>query len=132
MAPKTTRRDATRSERRRAAVHRRRQLAATRTVAARRATRRKRRSLALAVFAGLAVVGGTVGYLTLRPEAEVSKQLRAEPVPGTAGPLGITATPASYRAVYRAESFQGSEATSTTEEILIRRPFDARVQIREG
>lgn len=132
MAAKTSRGDASRSERRRAAVQRRRRLAATRTVAARRATRRRRRLRALAVFAGLAVVGGTVGYLVLRPESEASKELRAEPVPSAEGPLGITVTPTSYRAVYRAESFQGSEATSTTEEILIRRPFDARVRIREG
>lgn len=133
MAAKTSRHDASRSERRRAAVHRRRRLAATRTAAARLATRRKRRVRALAVLAGLAVVAGTVGYLVLRPEPEASKELRAEPVTGGgAGPLGITVTPTSYRAVYLAESFEHSKATSTTEEIEIRRPFDARVRIREG
>ena len=132
MAAKTSRHDASRSERRRAAVHRRRQLAATRTAAARRAARRTRRLQALGVLAALAVVAGTVGYLVLRPEPEASMELRAEQVPGAAGPLGITVSPTSYRAVYLAESFEDSKATSTTEEIEIRRPFDARVQIREG
>ena len=133
MASKTgNRRDASRSERRRAAVRRRRQLAAARSNAARRAVRRTWRLRALAVVAALAVVGGTLTYLVTRPEPEPSPELRAEPVPGAVGPLGITTTPTSYRAVYSAESYDGSKVTHSTEEVEIRRPFDGRVFIRDG
>ena len=133
MAPRTThRRDASRSERRRAAVHRRRRLATARSAAARRAVRRTRRLRTLAVVATVAVVGGAVAYLVTRPEPEPSRELRAERVAGAAGPLGITSTPTSYRAVYRGESYDGSKVTATTEEIEVRRPFEGRVHIREG
>ncbi|HEX2048306.1 MAG TPA: hypothetical protein VHF27_11105 [Acidimicrobiales bacterium] len=133
MAPKAGNRgDATRSDRRRAAVHRRRRLAAARSNAARRAVRRTRRLRALAVVATLAVVGGTVTYLVSRPAPEPSRELRAEPVPGAVGTLGITTTPASYRVVYSAESYDGPKVTRTTEEVEIRRPFDGRVFIRDG
>ena len=131
-AKPTHRRDATRSERRRAAVRRRRQLAAARSAAARHAVRRRRQLRAIAVAAALAVVGGTVAFVASRPEELPSTDLRAEPLAGAVGVLGITAAPASYRAVYRAENYDGSKVTVTTEAIEVRRPFDGRVFIRDG
>lgn len=129
MAP---RRSATRSERRLAAVQRRRQLASARSTAARRAAQRRRRLRALAIFATVAVAASIVAVVALRPEKAPSTELRAEVVEGAAGPLAITALPASYHAVYRAETYDGSDATVTTEDISVQRPFDGRVFIREG
>lgn len=132
MAKTSHRRDASRSDRRRAAVHRRRRLASARSTAARRAVRRRRRLRVLAVAAALVVVAGTITFLATRPDSQPSRELRAEPVRGAVGPLGITTTPASYRAVYAAESYDGSKVTHSTEEVEIRRPFDGRVFIRDG
>lgn len=133
MAPQTSsRRSGSRNERREAALHRRRQLATARTAAARRATRRRRRLKGAAIFAAVAVVGGTIGFLALREEDGPSAELRAARVRGATGPLAMTATPASYRAVYRAEAYQGPNVTESTEEIRVQRPFDGRVEIREG
>ena len=133
MAPQTSsRRSGRRHERREAALHRRRQLATARTASARRASRRRRRLKGAAIFAAVGVVAGTMGFLALREEDGPSLDLRARRVEGARGPLAMTATPASYRAVYRAEAFQGPEVTESTEEIRVRRPFDGRVEIREG
>jgi len=133
MASKTTNRGGgSRAERRQAALHRRRQQATARTTAARRVARRRRRLISVAVFAAVAVVVGTVAYLTLREEKGPSRDLRAERVPGATGALAMSSTPASFHAVYRAEAYQGSEITESTEEISVKRPFDGRVEIREG
>jgi hypothetical protein len=133
MAPKATHRpSATRSERRRAALQRRRRLTATRSTAARDAARRRRRLQALTVFAAVALVAGTAVFIAVRRGDGPAPDLRAERVAGAVGPLAISTTPASYRLVYRAEAYEGSKATVSTEEILVQRPFDARVAIREG
>jgi len=46
--------------------------------------------------------------------------------------MAVAAGPASYRAVYRVEAYQGATPTVTTEQISVQRPFDGRVVIREG
>jgi len=73
-----------------------------------------------------------MGFLNLREEDGPSPDLRAQRVKGVTGPLAMTATPASYRAVYRAEAYRGPEVTESTEEIRVQRPFNGRVEIREG
>jgi len=85
-----------------------------------------------AVVAVIAVVAGTVTVLALRGDDEPSRDLRAERVAGATGRLAISGQPASYRAVYRAEGYEGSTATVSTEEVSVHRPFDGRVSIREG
>lgn len=132
MAPSSSHRSATRAERRRAALRQRRKLATARSAAARRVVRRKRRLKVAAVVAVIAVVAGTVTVLALRGDEEPSRDLRAERVPGATGRLAISGQPASYRAVYRAEGYEGSTATVSTEEVSVQRPFDGRVSIREG
>jgi hypothetical protein len=135
MAPKTSpRRSASRSDRRLAAVQRRRQQATARSAAARRATRRKRRLQVLAGVAALAVAGGTTATLALRGGGSQapSSQLRAAKVAGATGALALAADPTTYHAVYRAESYEGSKATVTTEDVTVQRPFDGRVLIKEG
>lgn len=132
MAPKrAAQRPATRSERRRAAVQQRRRLAGGRSAAARRAAARRRWLRGLAVVAVLAAGGGALAYFSSRDDGP-SRQLRAERVDGVVGPLGISRVPESYRAVYRAEGYDGSAVTVSTEEITVQRPFDGRVFIREG
>lgn len=133
MAPRTThRRGASRSERRQDALHRRRQQATARTAAARRAATRRRRLKGVAAFAILAVVAGGVAALTLRSDSGPSTTLRAPKVSGATGPLAMSTVSTSYHAVYRAEAFQGSTATDSTEEISVQRPFNGHVAIREG
>jgi hypothetical protein len=128
MAPKTSRND-----RRQAALHRRRQEAARRTAAARRAEARRRRLKVLAAVVAVAVVITGVTVLLRRGggDDEPSAELRAEKVGG--GPLAISApAPASYRTVYRAENYEESTVTVSTEEVAVQRPFNGRVAILEG
>ena len=136
MAPKTTnRRTPSRNERRQAAVHRRRQEAAQRTAAARKSARRRRRLKALAGLVAVALVATGVVFL-LRDDGDggdsPSAELRAEKVSGATGALAPSAPPTSYRAVYRAETYQGTELTVSTEVVAVKRPFDGRVTILEG
>ncbi|HEX7277053.1 MAG TPA: hypothetical protein VF244_06730, partial [Acidimicrobiales bacterium] len=123
-----------RNERRQAAIHRRRQEAAHRTAAARRSARRRRRLKALAGVVAVAVVVTGVVFL-LRNDGDgdgPSADLQAQKVSGATGPLALSALPTSYRAVYRAEVYEGSTPTVSTEEVSIQRPFDGRVAILEG
>ena len=117
MAPKTTnRRTPSRNERRQAAVHRRRQDAAHRTAAARKSARRRRRLKALAGVVAVALVAAGVVFL-VRDGGDgdgPTDELRAEKVSGATGALAPSAPPTSYRAVYRAESYQGTELTVST------------------
>ena len=135
MAPKTSnRRSASRTERRQAAVRRRRQEAAARTTAARRAVRRNRRLRRSAVLAVVVAVAAGIG-LAVRGGGDddgPSRELRAARVGGARGRLPITAAPAAYHAVYRAEVYKESAVTVSTEEVWVRRPFDGRVTIHEG
>lgn len=135
MAPQPThRRTPSRNERRQAALHRRRQDAAHRTVAARKATRRRRRLKALAGVVAVAVAVAGVVFL-IRDGGEEnapSAELRAQKVSGASGALALSALPTSYRAVYRAEAYEGAGVTLSTEMVSVRRPFDGRVAILEG
>ena len=135
MSPKPTHhRTPSRNERRQAAVHRRRQEAAQRTISARKAARRRRALKALAgVVAVALVVGGVV--LLVRDSGDddsPSTELLAKKVSGATGALAPSPPPTSYRAVYRAETYQGAELTVATEEVAVQRPFDGRVAILEG
>lgn len=132
MAPQSSNRSASRTERRQAALHRRRQLATARTTAARKVARRRRRLRGAAILVVVAAGAGGVTTLALRGDDGPDQELRAARVPGANGALAMTATPASYRAVYRAEAYEGAQVTDSTEEISVRRPFDGRVDIREG
>lgn len=99
----------------------------------RRAARRRRR---LRISAGVGVValiaGGASAYLVFRDDSPPPPELRAEVVRGATGALPVATGPASYRIVYRVEAFEGDEATVSTEDISVQRPFDGRVVIREG
>ena len=135
MAPQSThRRTPSRNERRQAAVHRRRQEAAHRTLSARKAARRRRTLKALAGVVAVAVVVTGVVFLVRGggDDGGPAAELRARKVSGATGALALTPPPTSYRAVYRAEAYQGGEATISTEQLAIRRPFDGRVAILEG
>jgi len=133
--PKTPgRRTPSRTERRQQALHRRRQQAAARTAAGRRAARRKRTLKGAAAFVVLAgLIGGAV-TLAFRDDGggSPSRELRAKKVAGATGRLAIASTPVAYRSVYRAESYQDAQVTVSTEEVLVQRPFDGKVSIREG
>lgn len=135
MAPKPTHsRTPSRNERRQAAVHRRRQESAHRTAAARKSARRRRRLKALAGAVVVAVVATGAVFL-LRDDGDgggPSADLLAQKVPGATGALPPTALPTSYRAVYRAEGYVGTETTVSTEVVTVQRPFDGRVTILEG
>ena len=135
MAPKPThRRTPSRNERRQAAVHRRRQEAAHRTNTARKAARRRRSLKALAAVVAVAVVITGV-VLLVRDGGDgdsPSAELQAQKVSGATGPLAPSAPPRSYRAVYRAEAYQGGQVTVSTEHVAVQRPFDGRVTILEG
>ena len=135
MAPKPThRRTPSRNERRQAAIHRRRQEAAHRTAAARKAARRRRRLKVLAGAVAVAVVVTGVVFL-VRDEGDSdgpAAELLAQKVAGATGALAPTPLPTSYRAVYRAEAYQGAEVTVSTEVVAVKRPFDGRVAILEG
>ena len=134
MAPQTSnRRTPSRTERRQAAVHRRRQDVAHRTAAARKAAGRRRRLKVLAGVVAVALAATGVMFL-IRSDGDdaPSAELRAEKVAGASGPLSPSPLPVSYRAVYRAESYEAEATTTSTEEVTIKRPFDGRVAIREG
>lgn len=134
MAPKSTHRRApSRNERRQAAVHRRRQQAAHRSASARKAAGRRRILKAIAGVAAVAVVVTGVVFLVRRGGDDgPSNDLRAEKVSGATGALALSTLPASYRAVYRAESYEGAAVTVSTEEVAVQRPFDGRVAILDG
>jgi hypothetical protein len=120
-----------RNERRQAALHRRRQEAARRTAVARRAEKRRRRLRVFAAVVGMALVVAGVTFLMRRGgDRQPSAELRAEKVGGA--PLTISTAPDAYRAVYRAESYEDSTVTVSTEDVSIQRPFDGRVAILEG
>lgn len=133
MAPRTThRRTASRTERRQDALHRRRQAANHRTMAARRSTRRRRRLKVLAGVAVAVVIAGVVLLLRRGDGDAPSAELRARKVPGATGLLAMPAAPTAYRAVYRAESYESSTVTVSTEDVTVRRPFEGRVAILDG
>jgi hypothetical protein len=46
--------------------------------------------------------------------------------------LRITAAPDSYHIVYRVDDYAGGKRVTTTDDLLVRRPFDSRLETRMG
>ncbi len=135
--PRTTtgRPSATRSDRRRAALQRRRQLTAARSATARRAVNRRRGVRVLAGAVVVVFLGGSVlTFVAVRGGGggPPSPVLHSALVKDATGALGMPNTPGGYHAVYKAESYSGSKATLSTEDVTVQRPFNGRVDIREG
>jgi hypothetical protein len=110
-------------------VQRRRRQTRSRSESAAYAIARRRRLTR--VVAGLAVVVVVVGVVgavwLLRGEDKATAYtLQSEIVSRDAPPIPVTADPATYRVVYRVESF-GTDTSVSTEELQIRRPFDGHV-----
>jgi hypothetical protein len=76
------------------------------------------------------VIAGVVTYVVWPGE----RTLSFPTVPSTALPPGrvdvAQRVPMSYRVVYRDDVSSGGEVTSSTDEVLVRRPFDASVTTR--
>ncbi|MBI2168624.1 MAG: hypothetical protein HYU28_03860 [Actinobacteria bacterium] len=53
-------------------------------------------------------------------------------VRGEPEPVPITETPDAYRVVYLVEALSAGGAAPSTEDVLVRRPFEGRVEIRAG
>lgn len=49
-----------------------------------------------------------------------------------AAPVEIVRTPSSYRIVYRLEERNGDRVRASTDTLLVRRPFESRLETREG
>jgi len=127
------------SDRQRAAIHRRLEMQRAHEAAERKAVRRRRgRRASLGVLAFL-VVATPIGLV-------VWKRVTAPPPPPKllsalvakkAGKLAITSPPAAYRVRYKIDTYptgktEGSKPAATTEDILVRRPFDGRLVERSG
>lgn len=132
MGKTTSRRAPSRTDRREQALHRRRQQAMARTKAARHAARRKRQLKGTAAFLAVAAAGTGVFFAARGGDDAPSRELRAKKVPGASGRLPIVPVPTAYHVVYRAEAYDGSDVTVSTEDVTIKRPFDGKVTIREG
>jgi hypothetical protein len=58
--------------------------------------------------------------------------LQSELVADDAPPIAVAENLEAYRVVYRIDSYRNGEVATTTQEILVRRPFDGRITLREG
>lgn len=86
---------------------------------------RRKWTLALAV---VLIVAGSVAY-ALRP----SDDRRRGSVVVEGAELAFADTPPkSYGVTYRAETYSGDDVTYATEELVVRRPFEARMETRRG
>jgi hypothetical protein len=126
---------ATRSERRRAAAARRRQLARRETASVHRQSQRHRRRR-LALFIGapvlLVAVVGTVVVLTRDDSEALLDELTAPIVAEEGDVLPVDDLLESYRVQYRIETPGADGVVQRTEDILIRRPFDAHITVYPG
>ena len=141
MPQSRSRQTTSKSERQRAAVHRRQELQRAHEEAERRAVRRhrrKRRMVALACALVVAVPGGIVVWKQVTAP-DPPPQLRAALVTRDGATLAITSAPSAFGIRYRIETYPTSEADGggkgpavTTEDVMVRRPFDGRIVEREG
>jgi hypothetical protein len=84
-------------------------------------------ALVAAVLAGLDVAGRSGSSST--PEVALTSEL----VSSTGALSPITAAPNAYRVVYRVETYDDQgKANASTEEVLVRRPFDGRITSKAG
>lgn len=56
----------------------------------------------------------------------------SEVVPGRPAPVTVRRVPAAWSVTYRVEGHDGSRPTHSTQIITVRRPFDARIEERQG
>lgn len=91
-----------------------------------RALRRLRWRFVAAALVLIAV--GAIAYV-LRPSND--RRVGSVVVEGT-GFSFADAQPTSYGVTYRAETYSGDDVTYATEELIVRRPFDARLETRRG
>jgi hypothetical protein len=93
------------------------------------ATRRRTRLAGLII--GLAVAAVVVGVVwAARDGSPADVTLRSELVGRDAPPIAVTDAVETYRVVYRIDSYQNGDATTTTQEVIVRRPFDGRITFR--
>jgi hypothetical protein len=111
-----------------------------RRAAARRSAARRRRWLAGAATVGIALIAA-VTLLAVRSgdgraaggrPAPSSERDGSTALSDRAGRLRIDDEPASYRIVYRVETYTGDERMVTRDELAIRRPFDGRTRKLAG
>ncbi len=102
------------------------------------ARQRARRRRTARIVGGALVVVTAIGaglYLLLREEPgrpEDFDRAGSELVTDEGRPMGFADPPASYRIVYRDETADAGGWTVTTEEVLVRRPFDSIVRTHSG
>lgn len=85
--------------------------------------------VALVVLLALRSGGGSAVGGRPAPERERNG---STPLPDRAGRLKIDDEPASYRIVYRVETYFGDDPVVTRDELAIRRPFDGRTRKLSG
>lgn len=90
---------------------------------------RRRFPLLLAVI--LVAGSGAVAAFWLVVDDDRDPREGSEVLDG-ARPVEITRTPASYRIVYRVEDYSGDDIIVSTDEIWVRRPFESRLETRQG
>lgn len=83
---------------------------------------------ALALAAAVALALGSID----QEEANDDPRAGSEVVSEQGRPLHVATIPTRYRILYRVESRGGGELVVGTEEVRVRRPFDARVDERPG
>ncbi|HUP85468.1 MAG TPA: hypothetical protein VM143_07355 [Acidimicrobiales bacterium] len=112
---------------------------ARRAAARAAAASRRRRAIGGIIIA--AVVAGGIGVGARVTGSESGHGGRPSPLsvragskilPGRTGLVRITDEPASYRLVYRVETFNAGDRITTRDELEIRRPFDGRTTKRTG
>jgi hypothetical protein len=106
-----------------------------RAVARQQARRRRTASVVALVVGLLAVVGGAGFVLVLRDDGgrpAAFDRAGSTLVTEEGGPMDFAEPPASYRIVYRDQTADAGGWTHTTEEVLVRRPFDSVVRTHGG
>lgn len=111
---------------------------------------RRRRTAAFAALGVIALLGVSVGVFALARDAgdddagtddPASEDATDRPEPGDVrdgsrlveGPSAFTIDAVDeYRIVYRVDDYAGGTKVTTTEDVRVRRPFDGRVERRQG